>query len=551
MGVTISLPDEPVRVAAGQEAGCEIRLRNDGGVVDEFLLDVLGDAREWAQVTPDKVNVLPGEAATARLTLRPPRSPRVPAGELPFAVRAVSREDVEGSSVEEGTAVVGPFTEFALDLLPRTRRGRGTARFRAAVDNLGNAPLVVELFADDEDAQLAFRFRESVVTVAPGMSLLVPLKARPRQVGWFRRGRPIPFQVLAVDKERQEQTAVGALHTVPLVSPTLLKLLVLAGALVIAGVVLLATVFRPTPTQSAVSNSANTQQQQASAASSQAAGARQQASGAQQQAAGAQSQAAGASSRAAAAGTQAAAAGSQAAGAQKQASGASSQAAGAQQQAAGAQRQASGADSQAAAAGTQAVGAQKQASGANSQAAGAQQQAGQAAQQAAQARQQASQALKQAQAAQQEAAAAQKQAQQNAAVSLPALAALPPGTGTVQATDARLRIATAPATNGAFTATAYTVPAKATTYVSDLVLQNPDGDTALLEIRRGGTVLLEVGLTPAAPGNPSQTLDEHFTAPLQFDPRDQLVLAVACTRPGTGATCDDAVLFSGRTVLAP
>jgi len=55
MGAITSLEQRSIAVEPGGEATCSILVRNTGTVVDQFTVDVLGDARAWARVEPASV----------------------------------------------------------------------------------------------------------------------------------------------------------------------------------------------------------------------------------------------------------------------------------------------------------------------------------------------------------------------------------------------------------------------------------------------------------------------------------------------------------------
>ena len=89
----------------------------------------------------------------------------------------------------------------------------------------------------------------------------------------------------------------------------------------------------------------------------------------------------------------------------------------------------------------------------------------------------------------------------------------------------------------------YTLPdPNKTLVITDLVLQNPRGDTGTLRLLRdsGGTksVLLEVGLANF------RDLDHHWLQPWRFGPGEKVVLAVSCQNPA--GHCTPSVSFSGR-----
>jgi hypothetical protein len=110
--------------------------------------------------------------------------------------------------------------------------------------------------------------------------------------------------------------------------------------------------------------------------------------------------------------------------------------------------------------------------------------------------------------------------------------------------DTAFRIATSahPVTNGSFQNVSFTEPGHQSLDVSDLVLQNPRGDSGILRIELGSTVILEEGL------DNFRDLDYHYEVPLHLDPDEPLTVAVDCVAPGSGgAQCTPSVSFSAKT----
>src|SRR2546423_6518018 len=108
MAATATLASKTVMVTPGGEAVSEVRVRNSGTIVDQFTLEVLGDAAAWAIVEPAVVPLFPGAEAVARIKFKPPKSSSVPSRAIPLAVRVKSREDAPASLVEEGLVELGP-----------------------------------------------------------------------------------------------------------------------------------------------------------------------------------------------------------------------------------------------------------------------------------------------------------------------------------------------------------------------------------------------------------------------------------------------------------
>src|SRR6266700_872687 len=195
MGASASLEERAVAVEPGSEAGVRIRVRNTGQVVDQFALQVLGNASAWATVEPPTVSLFPDREETATVWFRPPRLPGVPAGEVPFGVRVTSREDPEGAFVEEGVVRVGAFRQTTADLVPRNSRGSRSASHDVAVDNRGNVPVAVSVKGSDPDGALTFRVRPASLVIAPGRAGLARVLVTAAQT--FLQGPPRspPFQL--------------------------------------------------------------------------------------------------------------------------------------------------------------------------------------------------------------------------------------------------------------------------------------------------------------------------------------------------------------------
>jgi hypothetical protein len=96
----------------------------------------------------------------------------------------------------------------------------------------------------------------------------------------------------------------------------------------------------------------------------------------------------------------------------------------------------------------------------------------------------------------------------------------------------------APVTTTKFQTKTFAVPAKHTLYVSDLVLQNPLGDSGILQVRAGSTVLFNFGLANF------RSVDYHFVQALTFTKAHPLVLAVECKNT-TKTNCTAGLSFSG------
>jgi hypothetical protein len=195
VGASVTLVTPAVAVEPGQSVAVAVKVRNTGTVVDEFGLDVLGDAAGWATVTPASLNLFPGAEGDAQAVFSPPRAATTPSGLVPFGLRARSKEDPAGSAVEEGSVTVGVFSDPHAELVPRTSRGSGSGSHDLAVDNRGNARLNAAVEASDADRQLKFDVNPPAVVVEPGMAGFAKVKVSPVKRFWRGQPKTRPFQL--------------------------------------------------------------------------------------------------------------------------------------------------------------------------------------------------------------------------------------------------------------------------------------------------------------------------------------------------------------------
>ncbi|HUQ57858.1 hypothetical protein [Lentzea sp.] len=235
MGATATLSTTDLSVVPGADVTCQVVVRNAGELVDQFTIDVVGDAASWSHAEPAVVNLNPGESAPVLVRFAPPRDASVHAGSVPFGVRVVSREDPHGSVVEEGVVLVDAFTDVAAELVPAKAEGSRKARYEVAVDNVGNAPALLRLRAVDPEDELDFRLDRTEIALPPGTTTFVRVQARPRRT--YLRGEPRrhPFQVEITPDRGEPMLAQGTMVQRQLLPrwliPALVALVLLAAAL--------------------------------------------------------------------------------------------------------------------------------------------------------------------------------------------------------------------------------------------------------------------------------------------------------------------------------
>lgn len=248
MGATASLSVTTVTVEPGQTATIEVLVRNTGAVVDELSLRVLGEPGEWAVVEPGSLSLFPQTEGTALVRLSPPRASSPQAGTRAFGVMVASREDPDGSVVEEGTVEVGAFTDTFAELVPHARQARRQAAFRLAIDNRGNVAVTSAPVGIDPKGALGFFVRPAKVDVPAGSTVFVRVTATPRRRMWRGTAQSLPFQVQVHPPEPglAPCMAEGVVLHEAILPHWLPKALALAAALVLAAIALWYGLLRPT-----------------------------------------------------------------------------------------------------------------------------------------------------------------------------------------------------------------------------------------------------------------------------------------------------------------
>ena len=196
MGAAATLSATMLAVEPGEEATCEITVRNTGTVVDQFTCEVIGEAANWAVVEPASVSLFPGTEEQVTVRFRPPRDHHILAGPIDFGVKVTPQEDATGTTVEEGVIEIRPFVDTTAELLPRTARGRRRTTHELALDNRGNATVNARLIAADADEMLLFSIDPPSLSAAPGHAGFAKVGVAARKRFWRGTPKTRPFQVV-------------------------------------------------------------------------------------------------------------------------------------------------------------------------------------------------------------------------------------------------------------------------------------------------------------------------------------------------------------------
>ena len=196
MPAAVSILTPLVTVAPGGVGVAQVLIRNTGTVVDQFAINLVGDASAWARPVPPAISLFPSADQTIEIHFSPPRSSAVVAGAVPYGVRVTCQEDPEFSVVEEGAVDIAGFAAIEARVVPRTSEGKRSAVHRLEVTNVGNSVVTADLSASDPDELLAFDIEPETVEVQPGATEIAKIKVAAKRAQKGRGTRRMPFNVL-------------------------------------------------------------------------------------------------------------------------------------------------------------------------------------------------------------------------------------------------------------------------------------------------------------------------------------------------------------------
>lgn len=208
--VSIAVQPLELTVDPGGEASCEVQVRNQGTIVDEYRLTVAGESAGWAAVEPATLRLLPKTSGTTRLAFRPPRTPDVAAGPVSFVISAASTVNAEVRATQAGTVTVTPFTELAATLVPQVSESVGPAEHTISIDNQGNTPVRVAITVTDPDDTLNLQLTSTQLVLDRGQKASARMRVASRRGVARREGVRRGFQVVLQPAAGSRITLDGA-----------------------------------------------------------------------------------------------------------------------------------------------------------------------------------------------------------------------------------------------------------------------------------------------------------------------------------------------------
>ena len=143
----VNVREDHARITPGEAFRAHVDVRNAGTIVETYDLIALGPAAPWVEIEPSSLSLFPGEEGTAVVTMRPPLSPSVVAGDYMVGIQAMSQVRRENASSDELLASVAPFYRFTTSIGRNSFSIRTKAKLLVQVTNEGNSTVAYQIDA--------------------------------------------------------------------------------------------------------------------------------------------------------------------------------------------------------------------------------------------------------------------------------------------------------------------------------------------------------------------------------------------------------------------
>jgi hypothetical protein len=215
-GVSVVVEPGLVEIAPGGTGQIRVRVVNHTGVVDQFIVALLGvDPRMTPP--PQRIGLFPEQEGTVGFDLAVPTEQAPTAGQSIIAIRVTSQDNPRLSRVEELTLSIGATAAGGLRVQPPRIKGGRSGRFSVVVSNDGNIPMRLALRGEDESEEVAFTFEPPLLDVPPGTTVEAGGRVRAfrpfsgpetqRSLTIHGEGGPVPLNARATFVQR---SAVGS-----------------------------------------------------------------------------------------------------------------------------------------------------------------------------------------------------------------------------------------------------------------------------------------------------------------------------------------------------
>lgn len=189
--IEATLEQNDLEVNPGEAVGTTLHLVNQGNTVDHFRVSVEGIPAKWVTITPDGLNLMPGDQGSIQILFKPPRETASVAGIYDLAIRVFSKDAPNQALDIAAELTVFAYLDYHCDLHPpKVNAGQ---RSRVTIRNQGNNTEAFVLNLKGRADDLNFNPPNTQVEIQAGQAGAIEFIAKPRNPKIWRKAQMHAF----------------------------------------------------------------------------------------------------------------------------------------------------------------------------------------------------------------------------------------------------------------------------------------------------------------------------------------------------------------------
>lgn len=181
MSFTAQLETDFLVVEAGANTPLSLEIANRSDATDQFEVEIEGLDPEWTAIPVASFSVSARASHRAIIFFKPARNSENVAGNYPFVLKIRSLETGEVRTVQ-GALQIKPYFHLSMEMAPKKGTYSPTGKnneFVAALVNLGNSELNLQVFGSDPEDSLTYQFGTEQLSLGPGQQREVVVTVTP------------------------------------------------------------------------------------------------------------------------------------------------------------------------------------------------------------------------------------------------------------------------------------------------------------------------------------------------------------------------------------
>jgi hypothetical protein len=233
----LTLDVDRIDVQPGRDATITAEVHNKGSIVDSVDLAVHGVPKEWITVHPPTVNLYVDAKASFQIRVAPPLHSTSRPGPVAASVAVWSATNPRVRCIQRLEITVAAFGDLDASIDPTSVAGRRRGTYTLSLTNRGNNMAHASVAGADQEGAVAVRCQPSTVSIGPGGRGVVAIAATPPPL---LRGKAIRHQVeITIHTGQHARQLPVVFQQLPILSKWMVRVLIMALGLVLAGALLL------------------------------------------------------------------------------------------------------------------------------------------------------------------------------------------------------------------------------------------------------------------------------------------------------------------------